>query len=462
MSPRFHGDLPEPDAAVAPADRFGKMFDAVAAKFKEDDLMRLGAAMVSSKKSQTDSLDSDVPAGYTFLGQFIGHDITFDAFSSLRHDQRPPDVVNLRTPKFDLDSLYGRGPAEQPYLYDKDGIRFILGRLLDNHEDVSLPRVKTELAVIGDPRNDENVIISQLHAIFLRFHNRLAEEKPHASFKTIQQLVRWHYQWIILYDFLPHIVNEETYLDVLPHVRKKSHPAAHPPKLGYYKPRDHTFLPIEFSVAAYRYGHATVREEYRLNGDNDGKNGGPIPIFGDSPATDLRGFHEFQRGWRVDWNYFFGKDPDDRKVQRARRIGPSLTPALGHLEIPGMRNMPSLAQRNLIRGLRLGLPSGQAVAKATSGHSLPAKVLGRGGKEEFSENTPLWYYILAEAQHECEGNRLGRVGGRIVMETFIGLMMQDEDSFMRKDPHWQPDVPRGSHEFGIIELIKKARTSRIP
>src|SRR5262249_49077740 len=188
------------------------------------------------------ALDSQTPAGYTYLGQFIGHDITFDPASSLQHDNDPDALVDYRTPRFDLDCLYGRGPADQPYLFEEENRRFILGGPLDSGDDWDVPRVdSTERAIIADPRNDENVILVQLHAIFLRFHNQLARTSG-ADFATVQRLVRWHYQWIVLYDFLPQIIHEDTYHEVLPHVKKRSNVVADPPKLQFYKVRENAYM----------------------------------------------------------------------------------------------------------------------------------------------------------------------------------------------------------------------------
>jgi hypothetical protein len=159
--------------------RFGRMFrNLPPADFERDHLMKLGERMISKAKlvaeGREDAAESKIPAGYTYLGQFIAHDLTFDPVSSLQRDNDPDALVNYRTPRFDLDCIYGRGPADQPYLYDDDKCRFLLGELLEDGRTQDLQRNVKFRAIIADPRNDENVIISQLHAIFLRFHNRLA------------------------------------------------------------------------------------------------------------------------------------------------------------------------------------------------------------------------------------------------------------------------------------------------
>lgn len=456
--------------------RFGRMFRRLPpADFSQTGLLKLGAAMIPRSQSGStgsDSRNSKVAAGYTFFGQFVGHDLTFDPVSSLGRDNDPDALVDFRTPRFDLDSVYGRGPADQPYLYT-DEVRLLLGEQLENKKDFDVPRLNaTERAVIADPRNDENVIISQLHACFLRFHNRLADQtiEVKRDFSAIQRLVRWHYQWAILYDFLPAIVNGETYKQVWPYNRNHSKLATHPPDLQFYKCKEGAYLPIEFSAAAYRFGHATIRPAYRVNSGSD--SGGPFFILSNNPNEDLRGFTRFNRAWAVDWGLFFdrfSKRSKGTSVQRALKIGPSLSEPMGNLPFDSTKDCVSLAQRNLLRGWRLRLPSGQCVARAMGiepieDHKLTVGATGRGREKparltkiapEFRRNAPLWYYILAESELLFNGERLGPVGGRIVMETFIGLLLEDRHSFLRQDPQWKPEGLGGIY-FGLSELLRTA------
>src|SRR5262249_24934047 len=152
---------------------------------------------------------------------FIDHDLTFDPASSLQKLNDPNSLTDFRTPRFDLDNIYGRGPDDQPYMYQDARVRMALGRVLTgNPADPIAPDVPrcaptsgAKRALIGDPRNDENVIVSQLQAAFLRFHNRMADvlgAKGPDDFPTVQKHVRWHYQWVVLNDFLPTILNAKT------------------------------------------------------------------------------------------------------------------------------------------------------------------------------------------------------------------------------------------------------------
>ncbi|MGY4379585.1 hypothetical protein ACVWZ3_007224 [Bradyrhizobium sp. i1.3.6] len=265
--------------------RFGRMFRKLTpAKFGPNDadnvanLSALADKMVADfdgPKDGPDAEESGIPALYTYFGQFIDHDITFDPVSSLTKQQDPDGLVDFRTPSLDLDNLYGRGPNDQPYMYD--GIKFRLGEKLTGAgvPDASdLPRFKGR-ALIGDPRNDENSIVSQFQALMLRFHNRMVDDNDSLSFEDVQQRVRFHYQYVVLNDFLPRIVHASV-LDELRTAGQYDRS-----KLAHYHWKTYPFMPVEFSVAAYRLGHSMIRPGYRLN-DADNM---LLQIFPDHPQS---------------------------------------------------------------------------------------------------------------------------------------------------------------------------------
>jgi hypothetical protein len=479
--------------------RFGRMFRQLCpAEFSPQALLALGLAMTAEKEDAPtpeteidDEENQGINAGYTYLGQFIDHDLTFDPASSLQKQDDPDATVDFRTPRFDLDNIYGRGPDDQPYLYEDDGRHLQLGRsLTGNPADPSsrdVPRHSSESkqnsrdrALIGDPRNDENVIVSQIQATMLRFHNKIADENPNKSFAEIQQLVRWHYQWVVLFDFLPTIAGAEMLQSVLPNPDK--------PNLKYYHWKNEPFIPVEFSVAAYRFGHSMVRPIYRLNATTPGTkltpsaddpaNGRQDIFHHDDDFKSLNGFRKFPANWAIEWGMFFDMGDNRPKVgvqrlQKAYKIDTSLVNPLGDLPLSVASDGPhALAQRNLIRGLRMGLPSGQDVARAMGVRPLSDDVLkvGKANEDDTSTNkklfdinkefegkAPLWYYVLAEAQQQFKNNstpiRLGPVGGRIVVETFVGLMLGDGHSFLSLDKSW---VPNPERKFMMSDLIKKA------
>jgi hypothetical protein len=493
--------------------------------------------------------NAGIDAGYTYLGQFIDHDITFDPVSSLDRHNDPDALVDFRTPRLDLDSLYGRGPDDQPYLYTSDGRRFLLGReLLEGTrartrdlprfewgEDASGRQSDTgatgfQRALIGDKRNDENVIVSQLHGAMLQLHNRLADDHPEWSFAEVQRQVRWHYQYVVVNDFLTRIVGRPMVESVLPHLAHGDgvRIVDHPPRFRAYHPRHDSFIPIEFTGAAYRFGHSMVRPIYRLSQtlevfDQDPKIradeekrglAGRLFVFAGIRNRGLNGFGAFPREWAIDWSLFFDIGGSAARVGKARvqpayKIDSSLVNPLAFLpEFSVVHGQPpltlanlqaapkdppqiaNLAERNLRRGVALGLPSGQDVARALGEQPLPDSELlvGKATWEDAFQNkanrplasiapglagkAPLWAYVLAEAEavwmrqvretgkKGAEADqipiRLGPVGGRIVAETLIGLLWGDPSSFLRQDPAWKPSIPAAGASFTIGDLLAYA------
>jgi hypothetical protein len=501
---RFHGEQPRgldfPPGSAFVEGRFGRMFRTLPpAQFEEDDLKKLARKMIAKPEDDEDDKEvvdpeenQGISAGYTYLGQFIDHDLTFDPASSLQKQNDPEALEDFRTPCFDLDSVYGRGPNDQPYLYDDQGLRMLLGRRLTGSGDPrarDLPRNNPQggrqRALIGDPRNDENVIVSQLQSTMLRFHNRMVDVMPKGtSFEVIQQAVRWHYQWVVLNDFLPTIVGQEMVYAVLPHLKNDEtsiHEAK--PNLNFFHPEKIPFMPIEFSAAVYRFGHSMVRPIYRLNTTLKKRNKIFLPDKKNSLPEDnksLLGFRKFPRNFAIDWSLFFemGDAPDSgpERLQKSYKIDTSLVNPLGHLPEQIGDKVPSLAQRNLIRGWRMGLPSGQTVARYMGLDPIDDEDLrvGKATEEDaednpsiteisrrFKENAPLWYYVLAEAQQAFKDDStpitLGPVGGRIVTEVFVGLLLGDQFSFLSQDPSWTPsDLTNDNGEFGMAELIEQA------
>jgi hypothetical protein len=503
---RGHGgdrgaDLPRRSNSLE--GRYGRMFRSLpAADFSSAALHALAGAMTADAEASPtpetevdDEENQGISAGYTYFGQFIDHDLTFDPNSSLQKQNDPDALTDFRTPRFDLDNLYGRGPDDQPYLYEDDGRHLQLGRALTgNPHDPNtrdLPRHVSESqpgrarALIGDPRNDENTIVSQLQATMIRFHNAIADKNPTASFAEVQRLVRWHYQWVVLHDFLVTIVGQDMVHTVLPHLKNNTSILVDRPQLLFYHYHKQPFMPIEFSAAAYRFGHSMVRPIYRLNtalGRNPVPSDDPVNgrqfIF--DPTDDnlsLNGFRAFPSVWAIDWSLFFDINPNSPQVgvdrlQRAYKIDTSLVNPLGKLPQSTVTGILSLPERNLLRGLRMGLPSGQDIARAMGITPLADEQLHIGKATEadtssnpsitrlpdfgstFKGKAPLWFYILAEAQQQFKTNdtpiRLGPVGGRLVTEVFVGLMLGDSSSFLSQAPDWAPNSQRA---YGIRDLI---------
>ena len=422
-------------------------------------------------------------AGSTFVGQFTDHDITFDQTSQLGVPQNPLTSPNTRTPRIDLDSVFGGGPGLRPDLYvdNPDGsvgpqLKIGSGGV---HED--LPRIPngdgTYRALSGDPRDDENVMVAGLHCAHILFYNRVLAElsqfdlarfpamragelsNPYVAFLIARQITLWHYQWLLVNEHLPQIAGQPMVNDVLEHGNRFYHP-----------PPGDAFMPIEFGAACYRFGHSMVRPSYRANftsGTGDSTSPTADPFFAlvfdtnepnfSAPVSydrdDLLGGYPAARRY-VGWQTFF--DLGDGNVKNNKKIDTTISSVLFTLPVPAIapktQTSPTvLPQRNLLRQLTWGLPSGQAIAR-----TMGAPVIGPDDLSDisaiytpFATSTPLWYYILAEAKTIEDGVQLGPVAGRIVTETLIGLLRADPASYLSVDPRFQPflgtDLQLGSN-----------------
>jgi len=377
-----------------------------------------------------DSPDSlgDSAAGWPIFGQFVAHDITADR-STLRSHADTAELHNSRSPQLNLECLYGDGPTGHPFLYQRDDpAKFLIGT-----DGTDVQRNAEGIAVIGDPRNDSHVLMSQLHLAMLKAHNSFVDETRRSGtsndrvFDEAARQLRWHYQWIVLNEFLPALVGQTLADQVL-----------HEGPL-WFRPKHGGFIPLEFADAAYRYGHAQIRHRYQLNTHTN-----PVPLF-----PDLLGFRAVPRDRTVDWKLFFDA-PSATPAQRSKKIDGKLVRALIQLPLAvtgecEIEDYHSLAVRDLQRGQGVGLPSGEAVARHIGVAPLTAAQVGiasTGWKDE----TPLWYYIQREADARTGGHRLGPVGGRIVSEVLVGLLEADATSFRRNSGDWRPQKT-------LIELL---------
>ena len=433
-----------------------------------DDLSDPIALITDPAKSIDNPDNPAMTAGFTFLGQFLDHDMTFDPTSSLARRQDPESIRNFRIPALDLDSVYGGGPGVSPHLYDQtvDGGRTTLfteeiagsdAVSIDGASRRDLPRNGQNVALIGDPRNDENLVVSQFHLAMLRFHNQVvADVKSDLGpgytvdeiFAEAQRIVRWHYQWLILHEFLPATVGKKTANRVLDG------------GLKHFKWRNDLYIPVEFSVAAYRFGHSQVRPSYRANFGTSVTDP-TLQFFGlifdpgsadPSDPDDLRGGCRAPRRF-LDWQTFF--DFGDGRARRNKRIDTTLSTVLFNLMGMPPGSNTSLATRNLLRGLTMGVPSGQRVARAMKLPRLASGDLEDLQDLHLDERTPLWFYILREADVIADGRHLGPVGGRIVAEVLVGLISGDRQSYLRQDPDWTPTYGTSS-DFTAVDLLRAA------
>ncbi|MDA0171441.1 hypothetical protein OJ998_20240 [Solirubrobacter taibaiensis] len=367
-----------------------------------------------------ENTDSEVAAVWPFFGQFLAHDITADR-SPLVDRADTARIHNFRAPRANLEALYGNGPVGEPYLYAADDP----AKLLLAPSGIDVPRNQEGIALIGDPRNDANLFTSQMAVAFIGLHNRFvdrlrADRVPEAEvYAAARRETTWHFQHVILREFLPGLIGGELTAELL----------EDGPRLYRIDPDD-PYIPLEFADAAYRYGHAQIRDRYQVNASF-----GPVPVF-----PDLMGFGPVRPERRVDWALQF--------AQRAKRIDARLPASLITLPraisgaAPGT-DYASLATRDLQRGHAVGLPSGEAVARRIGVEVLEPAAIGLGWEE-----TPLWFYVLKEAEVLGGGNQLGPVGGRIVGEVVVGVIDADPSSFRVVDPSWTPGV-----QFGLASIL---------
>jgi hypothetical protein len=419
--------------------------------------------------------------GYTYFGQFLGHDLTHDATPLAGPYHDPENTPNFRTSAFDLDHVYGDGPAGSPYLYEGEAgaETFKIGATVPGGYRRDLPIQHGHLLIgdLQDTRNVDNLLLRQLHVLFLKFHNEAirqlqtnrelisATESLGSStlFERARRLVSWHYQWMIRHDYLPRILHN----DLWRHQRV-------PRKAG-----NEFSVPVEFALAGFRFGHSMVRNAYRLNCRRQRVLIGELMDLGQraEPISDDD---------LVEWGTFFDGLPTSGPQASSAFIDTSVSRAMhglsegtirlaNKLEVIDPSNLPL---RTFLRGARTQLPSGQEVAEAflsqgkiqpedrLSPVELATDTCDQSGnvltKHGLVGNTPLFYYVLKEAELRGVGLCLGPVGSHILSDVIQGALESDPDGYMAnagsdwKLPMWR--YPSGVQRpvnslIGMIRLV---------
>ena len=476
--PRLVGDA----AAGAPPFRFSRMGPNGAGRAPTD----AGRLKIAKAMTEGGGGSSRIPAGYTYLGQFLDHDLTFDKTDVTFGDHiSPGELLQGRSPSLDLDSLYGAGPQDpaSAKFYQADGLHLKMGKTVavggdKAMDDFDLPRgggstvAQRRKAIIPDPRNDENLAVAQTHLAFIRFHNRVVDTLPSSvppalRFATAREIVTKHYQWMIRTDFLPRICAHAVVGDVFRNGRKAFEPNAPATAVPT--------MPIEFSVAAYRLGHSMVRDAYNWNARFD-DGFGTLDLLFTFTATsgNLGGSERLPSNWIADFRrlYDFGEANKPglvvpaKKFNRTMRIDTRLAQTLRN--VPGFpRDEDNLAFRNLTRARMVKLATGQQMAtfltsKGVTLTKLTKAEIRNGNKgatldaltktqrDAFLKDTPLWFYVLREA--ELNSGRLRGVGARIVAETFHRAIEGSKISIFT-DPSWHPTLGPDDKTFRMVDLL---------
>jgi hypothetical protein len=476
------------DLGGAPPFRFSRMGPkGVNKQLGEGARKKLGAAMARAGGGS-----SQIPAGFTYLGQFIDHDLTFDKTTvMLGSNVTPAAMLQARSPSLDLDSLYGAGPLdpESAKFYEADGLHLKMGETVGPAKNgFDLPRgagntvAKKRKAIIPDPRNDENLAVAQTHLAMIRFHNRVVDTQlggvPAAQkFDKAREIVTKHYQWMIRTDYLPRIARKAAVNSVFNQGRKVFEVGADPTAVPT--------MPIEFSIAGFRLGHAMVRANYNWNKIFDNGAGSLEFLFiFSATGGDLGGDTRLASIWIADFRrlYDFGEANKPgltvpaSKFNRAMRIDTRIVDPLQHLPpqtvgLPGNTGFNdvrrNLAFRNLTRAKMVKLATGQQMWSFLRNNGVTVPKLtkqqirdGKNGadlgnltqsqREAVVKNTPLWFYVLREA--ELNGGKLSGVGARIVAETFHRAMEGSQHSIVR-DTTFKPTLGPNNTTFRMVDLL---------
>jgi Animal haem peroxidase len=393
-------------------------------------------------------------AGYTYFGQFIMHDLTFDDTPfRAAGEQEPNDTVNGTTPRLDLNSVYGDGPGSVAHGHLYSGIRFKVGTVLSpiTQRPFDVPLVNGRPAV-ADARNCENAIVRQIHCMFLLLHNLITDglqptiADPKKVFETARSHVRWHFQRLVRDDFLPNVCSKMVYRAVV----RRNHRLIH-------WPWGHFSIPVEFSQAASRFGHSMVRENYQL-AETPKRVATLAELF-----ESARGEGALSAGLAIDWNFFLRDRGEPSETIDTSMVNPlrELPDASIHpfVNSPAPHEPHMLAERTLCRGARTRLPTGQQMRVALGAAPIISetnrswKVLRSLG---FEDETPLWYYILLEAEINEDGNRLGAVGSRIVAEVIEACLRHDPESFLHRGGGIDLKLGEEGKEIAINNLFELA------
>ncbi|WDD99202.1 peroxidase family protein [Thalassomonas actiniarum] len=473
---------------------FFSLFNLPPTRFKEEALTKLGEVITQVRIDGP----SPVDAGYVYLGQFITHDATRMKRGDSDHFEPGEVPINelqqLRTPSLELDSVYGEGFDDPDVAVDKQTGKMRLGPTYDAdgrlRAENDLPRGEGLLAQTKDNRNDENLIIAQLHVQFLKLHNFFVDkivakrkQRPDAKalYEQARKLCILHYQQVVLYDFLYEMIDERVWKYI---VRDKKR------NLWNTTYAEEARMPLEFSAAAFRFGHSMVRGDYTVNetiGNVDLKT-----LFIMTGKGGMNGHAGLPADYVIDWKLYFSQLPREDPKPVGFNLAEKINLSLSFIP-PFRKGRMKIPLLNLLRGNELSLPDTQTlmafikkehpkltkalklklltknelnpkVEIVIDGKTKKKRILDHVGKKYgFDEKTPLWYYILAEAQSQTKerssGHKLGTLGSLIVAEVIYSLILLSQPSIFDKPARKTDYIPTktgnnaGETHFKFIDLL---------
>lgn len=481
QGPFSRGSLLFPELSEHPVPWLAPGDGPPSADYTRRAVQEIAAAMIGP--ADRPGAEGPIPAAFTYFGQFVFHDMVFSRIFGIPQSAGGGfHFRNAASQGLDLSGLYGRGPQVDGHLYDRPGdggaaCRFPVGLpCVKDHEGNRMPvcagrdlprldmsglfvdvqgRRQPYHPLVGDPRNDDNVVLSQLQATLMGIHNRLVGVQLRAgdcraeeAYDRARTFLISAYRKVVVHDYMSRVLDDRIWAYFF---------AGAPPADAHLG--ELSGLPLEFTFGASRFAHSMVRQFYTVN-DSFAEQAGPLNEVLSRSSLRPDGNVPLEVNWVVDWKRFVAGD-DPTIVQHARRISPFLASDLSSDLSPGLAtdlagNVLPVSFMDNWRCYELGLPSGQAVAETLAGrlpHGIAVEVLRddamlptqacttlfpynaaklKGALKAargFLSDTPLSYYILQEASALGEnGSHLGPVGSYIVGATVVASLYSTADT----------------------------------
>ncbi len=409
----------------------------------EETLKALAEAMLDDSDPA-----SELPAAYTYFGQFLAHDLTH--MKKQENGNNETVWVNASNHALTFESLFGTlhagGQSSAEWINEA-------GACLGQNQNIptqieptfDLPRdIHNGQPRCVDPRADSNLALAQMHVLLVRFHQKLAKISE-ATEQDAKLETKRHIQAVVLTDYLPRLIPSDIYNSVL----KEGRRVVAPDDAAEF------LVPLEFAAAVFRFGHSMVRKVYSPWGlswpigapdqypEESASLGTLLHYTSNGEITKNHLEYYWGQFWRhwVDMKLVGKENSNVFAAPISTRINSDLgkIPKANFPHIKTDGETFNLPLQTLLRGSKFSLPSGQEVAEFL-GEKQTLDVKAFLDKDPrfaevasssiLHEHTPLWFYTLAEAEGSPEG-KLGSVAARVVMETFHAALDADHEGILR-------------------------------